>query len=181
MHRILIAAFLMGCGNKKVDMDKQTQQVINADIPGWVLNPPKGKNEICAVGSYKMKGNISMAQQASTSRARDELSRQLLVQTKSMIKDYIAEGETGGESYTEEVVESVSKQVTANSLSGTQQAKQEMMDGSLYTLVCLDTEKFVDAFDNMTEVSEKAKKALRARASEGFKELDEEVDKMNAQ
>ena len=120
-----------------------------------------------------------MAQQASTSRARDELSRQIQVQTKSMIKDFIEEGETGGENFTEEIVSSVSKQVTSMSLSGTSAAKQEMMEGSLYTLVCLDVEKFSSVFDNMNTLSEKARQGLRNRASLGFKELDDEIDKLN--
>ena len=55
--------FTLGCGKKPLKMDKATQNVVNNDMPKWVLDPPRGKNEICSVGSYAMKGNISMAQQ----------------------------------------------------------------------------------------------------------------------
>jgi hypothetical protein len=180
----LVLATFMACGQKNPANVVSAAQVTApavapTNFPSWVLNPPKGKNEVCAVGSYKMKGNISMAQQTSTSRARDELSRQIQVFTKSMIKDYIEEGETGGESFTEELVTSVSKQVSSMSLSGTAAAKQEVAEGTMYTLVCLDTEKFASAFDDMNEVSEKAKQALRTRAKAGFDELDAEVDSLN--
>ena len=183
----LIVTTFFACGKKddavvtNQTIQAQTIQVQQSTIPAWVMNPPKGKNEICAVGSYKMKGNISMAQQTSTARARDELSRQIQVYTKSMIKDYIEEGETGGETFTEELVTSVSKQVTSMSLSGTAATKQEAMGDTLYTLVCLDTEKFASAFDDMGEVSDKAKQALRARASEGFEELDAEIEALSPQ
>ena len=119
-----------------------------------------------------------MAQQASQNRGRDELSRQILIHTKAMIKDYIEEGETGGESFTEELVTSVSKSVTKNSLSGTVATKQEMMDGSLYSLMCLQVDKFANAFDNMNQLSEKARVKLRNRAQRGFEELDAEADKI---
>jgi hypothetical protein len=155
--------------------------VVPSSIPNWVLNPPRGKNEICAVGSYKMKGNISLAQQTSTSRARDELSRQISVHTKSMIKDYMEEGETDGETFTEELVTSVSKQVTSMTLSGTAATKQEEKEGMLYTLVCLDTEKYASAFDDMQQLDEKSRVALRQRANNGFDELDEEVENLETE
>ena len=83
--------FGFGCSKRAMKMDRTTKKVVQNDIPKWVMDPPRSKKEICAVGSYVMKGNISMAQQVSASRARDELSRQLEVHTKSMIKDYIQE------------------------------------------------------------------------------------------
>ena len=179
----ILLSTLIACGPKNQTAVVPAAQVtapavVPGSIPGWVLNPPKGKDEICAVGSYKMKGNIAMAQQTSTSRGRDELSRQIEVFTKSMIKDYIEEGESGGESFTEELVTSVSKQVTSMSLNGTAAAKQEVMDGTMYTLVCLDTEKFASAFDDMSQMSDKAKQALRGRAKQGFEELDAEVNSL---
>ena len=125
-----------------------------------------------------MKGNISMAQQVSASRARDELSRQLEVHTKSMIKDYIQEGETEGESFSEEEITSVSKQVTSMTLNGTVPKQRQMMDGAYYTLVCLDVESFADVFNNMNTMGEKIRKGLHLRAQEGFDELDREVDGM---
>ena len=170
--------FAVGCGKKPLKMDNATEKVVQNDIPKWVMEPPRSKNEICAVGSYAMKGNISMAQQASESRARDGLSRQLEVQTKSMIKDFIQEGETGGETFTEEEITSVSKQVTAITLNGTVPKQREMMDGAMYTLVCLDTESFANAFSDMSNMSEKMRKGLHQRAQAGFDELDKEVDSL---
>ena len=168
----------MGCSKKAMKMDRTTKKVVQNDIPKWVMDPPRNKKEICAVGSYEMKGNISMAQQVSASRARDELSRQLEIHTKSMIKDYIQEGQIEGESFSEEEITSVSKQVTAMTLNGTVPKQRQMMDGAYYTLVCLDVESFADVFDGMNTMGEKIRKGLHLRAQEGFEDLDREVDGM---
>ena len=79
--------FAVGCGKKPVKLDNATEKVVQNNSHG--LWNPRSKNEIAV--DRMMKGNISMAQQASESRARDGLSRQR-AQTKSMIKDFIHEG-----------------------------------------------------------------------------------------
>ena len=99
-------------------------------MPSWAMTPPAG----CAVGSYKFKGNIANADRVSTSRARDELARQLDVKVKSMIKDYIEEGESNGKDFTEELTQSVSKQVASMSLSGTVAKKERYAKRSLSRL-----------------------------------------------
>ncbi len=93
-----------------------------------------------------------------------------------MIKDYIQEGETEGESFSEEEITSVSKQVTAMTLNGTVPKQRQIMDGAYYTLVCLEVENFADVFNGMNTMSEKIRKGLHLRALEGFDELDREVD-----
>ena len=42
-----------------------------------------------------MKGNVSMAQQASTARARDELAKELEVRVNTVFKDYIQKENNG--------------------------------------------------------------------------------------
>ena len=165
------AMLMVGCGAKKSpDVSKE----MSSHMPTWAVTPPVG----CAVGAYVIKGNQAMARQASTARARDELARQLDVKVKSMIKDYIEEGETNGEDFTEEITTSVSKQVASMSLSGTVAKKNDIMNDHFYTLVCLDTKTFIDAFDNMGQLSEKARRGLRKRAESNFRDLDTEVDRL---
>ena len=93
-----------------------------------------------------------------------------------MIKDFIQEGETEGETFTEEEITSVSKQVTALTLNGTVPKQREMLDGAMYTLICLDTDSFANAFTDMNTMSDKMRQGLRARAQAGFDELDAEVE-----
>ena len=65
-----ILSLMFACGPKQntgvVAASQVTAPAVDSgEIPQWVLMPPVGKNEICATGAYKMKGNISMAQQQS--------------------------------------------------------------------------------------------------------------------
>ena len=166
--------FSFGCGGKEAP--PATGQ-ITKHMPAWAMTPPAG----CSVGSYKFKGNISQADRVATSRARDELARQLETKVKSMIKDYVEEGESNGKDFTEELTQSVSKQVASMSLSGTVARKKDMMNDHFFTLVCLDIKTFLDTFDKMNQLSEKARQGLRRRADTAFKDLDAEVDKLEKQ
>ena len=98
-----------------------------------------------------------------------------------MIKDYIEEGETNGKDFTEELTQSVSKQVASMSLSGTVAKKKDMLNGHFFALVCLDIKTFMDTFDKMNQLSEKARTGLRRRAENAFQDLDSEVDKLENQ
>lgn len=179
----LILSLLFACGPKQntgiVAASQVTAPAVDSgEIPQWVLMPPVGKGEICATGAYKMKGNISMAQQQSAQRARGALARQISVQAKTLVKSYMEEGETGGESFTEELATSVEKYVTDMTLSGTDVRRVEAIKGNMYSMVCLDTEKYAAAFDNMSQLDEKARVQLRQRAKVGFDELDAETTKL---
>ena len=167
-----IALLLSACGGKQAP---KASKEMSSHMPSWAMTPPAG----CAVGSYKFKGNIAMAKQTATSRGRDELARQLEVKVKSMIKDYIEEGESNGKDFTEEITTSVSKQVASMSLSGTVAKKSDMQNNHFFTLVCLDIKTFTDTFDKMNQLSDKARTALRSRADYEFQNLDAEVDKLD--
>ena len=172
LYSAVLALTVTACGGKqKPTVSKQ----MSTHMPSWAVTPPAG----CAVGSYKTKGNIAMARTSATSRARDELARQLEVKVKSMIKDYIEEGETNGKDFTEELTTSVSKQVASMSMSGTVAKRNDMMNDHFFTLVCLDINTFTDTFDKMNQLSDKARTALRSRANHTFRDLDAEVDKLD--
>jgi len=170
-YSVALVLSMTACGGKQAPT---VSKEMSAHMPSWAMTPPAG----CAVGAYKFKGNIAIAQQVSTSRGRDELGRQLEVKVKSMIKDYIEEGETNGKDFTEELTTSVSKQVASMSLSGTTTRKRDMKNEHFYTLVCLDLRTFLDTFDKMNELNEKAKHGLRKRANRAFNDLDIEVDEI---
>ena len=172
-YSAVLALSITACGGNQAP--PTTSIEMRALMPEWAATPPAG----CAVGSYKYKGNMAMAKQTSTSRGRDELARQLDVKVKSMIKDYIEEGETNGKDFTEEMTQSVSKQVASMSLSGTVAKKMDIKDQHFFTLVCLDLKTFIDTFDNMNQLNEKARRGLRRRADRAFHELSTEADRLD--
>lgn len=175
-----IMLFLVACGGKKPETVSVSQvmaaPVDPGKLPKWVLNPPKSRTEICTVGSYKMKGNVSMAQQASDARARDELSRELEVRTNTVFKDYIQEGETNGQVFSEELITSTSEQISSMSLSGTVVKERQVDAGTMYSLLCLETKKFKEAFYDIEQLNEDARNALRERAESAFDDLEAEIE-----
>lgn len=170
----LTGLLLTACGSSK----KQQKSQGFADEPKWAASPPDG----CGVGITKYRGNRGMARSTSTSRARDDLARQLQVKVEGMIKDYQAQGTADGEGFNEERTTQVSRQIVSNTLLGTKvQATYvtETEKPHYYSLVCLKPESIAGAFDKMDQLSMKQRKALKNRAEKEFNDLDDQLKKYN--
>lgn len=141
-------------------------------MPSFALEPPKG----CGVGSAKMGRTLSISRTAAMSRARADLARQIQTEVHALVKDYALQGQAGGEEFSEERVESVSKQISKVSLVGTRAEKLEESNGELFALVCMDPEAIADALSKAEGLSTEEREALRERAQASFRELDTEVE-----
>ena len=111
-------------------------------------------------------------------RARTEIARSLEVKVKSMLKDYQSTttggGEFGDSSSEEQNITDVSKQITQNTLNGTTlQDTWQANDGTLFVLMAMDADAFIDSLSKMNDLSEEIRKAVEARAAKSFQELDE--------
>ena len=158
-----------GCSGKQKN---ETVSVTGVKVPEWVVNPKPG----CAAGAYKMKGNISMAMDMSTHHARHQLSQQLQVVTKSLIRKYVEEGEHDSENFTEDLSLSVTQSVTNITMNGSIPVKQDVSGDHYFTLVCLDPEVFSNSFTEMNQLDEKVRYQLRDRAKIAFEDLESLTD-----
>lgn len=159
--------------------------------PDWVrkgCSGYKGEKEgkqICGVGSAGGSRNVSLMRSTAIARARTDMARQLEVGVKGIVRDYQATT-TGGDNFgtavsDEQHVEDTSKQLTDTTLSGTEMVDSWIADdGTFWALVILDVEKFNDAVNKMTNLSEGLRKAVVERAEKAFANLDSEVDKERA-
>ena len=98
------------------------------------------------------------------------------------LKDYQSQGESGGQSFNEEIVTQVSKQAANTSLVGTRATEVFLTEDDpqvYYTLVCIDPESVAGAMDQMKQLNEKQKEYLKFNAKKAFEELDAEMDKMD--
>lgn len=143
-------------------------------VPSWFNEPPKG----CGVGSGQLRRSRQAARDAAITSARLDLARAVQGVVQGMIKRYIAEGESSLADFTDEQVTSTARDVTDADLMGARVVKTDTNDDELFAMVCLDPETFGTAFERMTQLSQKARAALRARAQEEFKDLDEQVQKL---
>ncbi len=135
---------------------------------------------ICGVGAVAGTRNAALARTAAMGRARAEIARSLQTKVRAMLKDY-SSTTTGGDEFgiaaaDEQTIDDVSKQITSMTLSGTTlQDTWISQNGTLYTLVALDVERFNDSISRMTNLSESIRTAVRERADAAFRELDEET------
>ncbi|MCK5808755.1 LPP20 family lipoprotein [bacterium] len=177
-----IALLFVACGSaeKEAPGNAIAQELEGA--PAWVLGGASGNGQICGVGSAGGTRNVSIARTAAIGRGRTDLSRQLQLQVKSMLKDYQATT-TGGENYgtaanDEQHIVDVSKQVTQMTLNGTELKNTWLSKkGTLFTLVCLNVDKFKNTISKMGQLDEQVRAAIVQRADKAFDELDKETKK----
>ena len=179
---VCVALLFISCGSaeKKAPGNAIAQELDGA--PSWVLSSANGNGQICGVGSAGGTRNISMARTAAIGRGRTDLSRQLQLQVKSMLKDYQSTT-TGGENFgtvanDEQHIVDVSKQVTEMTLNGTELNNTWLSKtGTLFTLVCLNVDKFKNMVSKMGQLDEQVRAAIVERADKAFDELDKETKK----
>ena len=178
---VVIALFGVGCGSTG---PKDPGSVIEKELdgaPDWVMEG-KGADgaRIYGVGAVAGTRNVALARSTAQGRGRTEIARSLELRVKSMLKDYQSTT-TGGEFFArsandEQHIEDVAKQVTDLTLSGTRQEDHWISDsGTLYVLMSLDVENFKEAVDSMSQLSEEVREAVRERADDAFRELDQEL------
>lgn len=164
----LAAMTLVACGGAAQEQGSSFE-----DVPAWVDNPARD----CAVGENKFRGNRSTAREAATAKARTELAKQLNVKVQSLFKNYASEGEADGKDFTEELIESFSRQITDQTLSGTRPTRTKLSGEYLYVEVCFDPENLANAFDRMDKLSNTARAALKKRARAMENSLDDQLEK----
>lgn len=148
-----------------------------ATPPTWFDNPVKG----CAAGSQKVRSMVGFARDAAVTNARKNLAKALKTHIQSMMKQYKAEGEADAKDFSEELSTEVTRELVEKTLVGTRVVKTEMKGNQYYAMVCLDPETFGDAFDRMNKLSQKERRALKARAKAEFKDMDVQLKKLREQ
>ena len=98
-----------------------------------------------------------------------------------MLKDYARQGEAEGKEFSEQDQTRVSRDLVNANMSGTRVVKSAMVDGELYSMVCLDVNAFAGALQNMKQLSTQAQAYLKARSDAAFDDLDKQLEKQDAQ
>ena len=106
-------------------------------------------------------------------RATANLGRQLQVYVNSLVQQYIEEGEQNEDIYTEDLARNISEVSTKVSMSGAIPKKMAVHGKNYYSLVCMEPEIFISAFDQMDQLDEKVRKGLRKRAERAFQALED--------
>jgi hypothetical protein len=171
---MLVLMVLAGCGGSQ-----QTQQAPpTSDIPDWFMNPPSDPNFLFAAKSAP-SADLQLAIEKATAEGRADISRQMEVRVQSLVKKFDEEVGTGNDTQLLSQFTSASKQVTSNVLSGSKVKQQKVVrEGTNYRAYVLMQLPIGAAADQLLSSMKKNDKTYtRFRATETFKELDDEAQK----
>ena len=174
-------AFLAGCSGTP-----EEETSVGA-IPSWILNP-QVEDGIAVSECVLFSGNMSIDRQQAVANARTSLAQRIATRVSAMDKSYrdkveVASGVESGSTFS-----SVSKQVTQQTLTGTNPMKTDIVKiaekDNLCVLVVVGQESTKDIFENLLN---KAKRPMSAqqkdvlyaefKAHRAEEQLDAELEK----
>jgi hypothetical protein len=132
----------------------------------------------CAIGGSVLRSSISNAQDFATTTARANLASTLKETIQQMVKRYVEEGQTGGKDLAEELNTRVIRGLTEMDVIGGVVIKSYKMGNEIQVIVCIEPDAFINAFDKMNQLSQKARQALKNRAKVEFNDMDNQLDKL---
>jgi hypothetical protein len=166
---------LSSCGGKKT-----TAPSNDANLPDFILNPPKQVGFIFGVGIAEQQ-SVQLAMETADLRAKKEIAKVISQKVSNLMKDFMGQAGLGTEAEVTEFTQSITKSVTDVELVGCIIEKRENKEGKMYSLAKLPLDaSFRDQMKNMINGSLTSKEALLSefRAKQGFEELDKELQKL---
>jgi len=171
---VAMLLMLIGCGGTK-----SLQATDTGDIPDWFTNVPKDPNFLYGAKTATSQ-DLQLAIDKASTDARSEIARQVEIKVEGLQKRFQEETGTSTDAQLLDQFTQANKTVVSTSLSGTQITKQKQMkDGNLwraYVLVEYPVGAANEAF--MKQIKNNEQLYTRLRATQTFKELDEEVKKL---
>lgn len=171
---LFVAISLIGCSGSKKNANKTKMK----EIPKWFLETPNDPNYIIAASSA-ISRDLQMAVNTATEEARVQIARELEIKISGLFKRF--REEVGFREDAEFLTQStdVSKSVVSTTLTGTKVRKKKIVQegGGIraYILMEMPLGPMNEALLN--KIKEQKNMYTRFRASEGFKELEKEVEK----
>jgi hypothetical protein len=172
----VIAVFMFGCGGSK------PPAMTNAgNVPDWYTNTRSDANYFYAANTA-VSQDLQLAFDKASTGARAEIARQAGVRISALQKRFDEEVGIENDAQLLQMFNQAAKTVVASTLQGTKIAKkQQVKDGNnwrAYVLV-----EYPIAATNaalLEQIINDQRMYTRFRASEAFKELEDEVKKFEA-
>jgi hypothetical protein len=170
----VIALFFVGCGGGSQSM----QATGTGDIPDWFTNVPKDPNFFYAANT-QVSQDLQLAIDKAVQGGRTELGRMVETKISALQKRFTEETGTASNAQLLDMFTQASKTVVSTALSGSRVSKQKQVkDGSNWRAYVL-VEYAVGAANEalMQQIKNNEQMYTRFRASQTYKELDDEVQK----
>ena len=169
---MIFATFLMACGGKtKLDNP--------SGLPPWFQNPPEDPNYMFSTATMTSK-DLQLAINKAKQQARVDLAQQMETKIKAMTKQFTEEVGLGEDAEFLSQTSVVSKSVTSKVLNGSRARQVETIkeDGVIYRAYVLMELPIGPANSALLDAVKKQQNLYtRFRSSQGFQELEEEVEK----
>ncbi|MDY6973923.1 MAG: LPP20 family lipoprotein [Thermodesulfobacteriota bacterium] len=164
----------------KVESEEYKTEYSNA--PSWVIDGGSSmEGGSAAVGSAKIgKAGMNFARTEALANGRDELSRQIGVKIKNLLKNFTQTTGIGDSETVEKVTSHVSKQVSKQTLIGSRQKEAWISPSSeLYVLVVIDPSTIRNTIKDSVQTSLRNEQALwqMYQAKKAHEELEKEIEK----
>jgi len=171
---ITMSLMLFGCSSQQ-----SLQGTDEGNIPDWFLNIPKDPNFIYAAKTATSQ-DLQLAFDKATTDARAEVGRQVEIKVEGLQKRFQEETGSNTDAQLLDQFTQANKTVVSTSLSGSRATKQKQVkDGDLwraYVLVEYPVGAANEAF--IQQVKKNEQLYTRFRATQTFKELEDEVKKV---
>ncbi|MBI3111892.1 MAG: hypothetical protein HYZ01_10005 [Ignavibacteriales bacterium] len=174
LFAIVIAVFIIGCGGGA----KTMQSADTGDIPDWFSNVPSDPNYFYAPNT-QVSQDLQLAIDKATQGGRTEVGRMVETKVNGLQKRFTEETGTANNAQLLDMFTSASKTIVSTSLSGSRVAKQKTVkDGNNWRAYVL-VEYPVGAANQalMQQIKNNEQMYTKFRASQVYKELDDEVQK----
>ena len=168
-----VSIALVGCGGAK-----SLQSASECDVPEWYTNIPQDPNYLFSSKSATSQ-DMQVALEKATTDGRAEIGRQTEVRVQGLQKKFDEEVGVGNDAQLLQQFTQANKTVVSTSLSGTRVRSQKMCkDGNIWRSYVL-VEYPIGAANQalMDQLKKNEQLYTRFRASQTFKELDDEVQK----
>ena len=156
----------------------ESSQITNINVPDWFVNVPQDPDHIYVARTRSSK-DLEMSIDTAQAQARVDLANQVQTKVTAMFKRFREEIGSGEDSELNSIATAVSKDIASESVSGLKVKQQEVVkEGSVYNVFVL-FELATGEVNSAVLDKVKAQKDMytRFRASQGFKELEAEVEK----
>jgi len=168
---LIFTMLIVACGSKIIQENP-------LNLPSWFQNPPEDPNYMFSIATSTSK-DMQMSINKAKQEARVDLAQQMETKIKAMTKQFSEEVGLGEDAEFLSQTSVVSKSVTSKVLSGSRarQVKTFKESGIIYrSYILMELPIGTANSALLDEVKKQQNLYTRFRASQGFQELEEEVE-----
>lgn len=175
----VVGLFAACSGQSTVSSDEQCQYQVNIPAPAWYCNP-EVEGGLAATGSARTNpaNDANLQRTMAQASARDALARQLEAKVSNMLSDWARTTGAGDAQTFDANFETVSRQLTQQTVSSTKQTKQWFApDGTLVILMRMENPAAQVRDGISTSMGNQQALWQQFQSQQALEELDKQIDK----